>query len=441
MKTKFKTFRLFSMAALTLMMAACSNDDNESLDTNPAEAGVVHFKATLPAPNSGATTRTTYTEITSGDDAGKINVAWKAGDVIALCHNSTKDVITLAASDINADGSVTISADITATDGEDVTVFYPAAMVNSVSGSTPVTGGRNWQTQDGTFEYIATNLDLRRGTGKFAVSVGKASFQSDITMGTSDFAIWKLSLTDGSNGLNATQVTLNKGGNTIAAATSTAKSVYYMALPPEPLTAYSGDFTIEATVGSDTYIYSRSSLTLTAGKYYRSTVTMTKIPSLADATVGMIVGSDGKPYAVADKDNLPTGISAAGVVAYKSDTHGLVIALTESASAWNWTNANSDAASYTPAVSGQTWKLPSQDEWKNMLSGNDTDGWSSTSLNTAIVNAGGTALGADVQYWTSTQIGEYPNISYVYVDFTNNTGTFKSKLPGGEAHARACFAF
>lgn len=420
------------MAALALVMAACSNDDNDTPNINPAEAGVVHFSATLPAPNSGATTRTEYTE-----DAGTINVAWKAGDEIALCHNGKKDVITLKASDINSDGSVTINADITATDGEDVTVAYPAARVDLVSGATAVFEGNDWEAQDGTLDYIATNLDTRRGTGKFAVSGNKASFQSDITVNAAVFAIWKLTLTDGTNALNATQVTLTKGSTTIAKATSTAKSVYYMAVSPNLLSAYDGTFAIEATVGSDTYTYSRSSLTLTAGKYYQSTVTMTmtmtKVLTLADATVGMIVDTDGKAY-----DVLPTGVTAAGMVAYKSGANGLVIALGDDGIYWSWTNAETESARHTPTVIGQTWKLPSQDEWKNMLTGNDTDGWSSASLNTALENAGGTALGADYHYWTSTQVdGEIP--WYYYINFID--GKFYSKSSGGESHVRACFAF
>lgn len=434
-----KTFRFFSMAALALVMAACSNDDNDTPNINPAEAGVVHFSATLPAPNSGATTRTQYTE-----DAGVINVAWKAGDKIALCHNGKKDVITLKASDINSDGSVTINADITATDGEDVTVAYPAARVASVFEATAVFEGNNWEAQDGTLDYIATNLDTRRGTGTFSVSGDKASFQSDITVNAAEFAIWKLTLTDGTNALNATQVTLKKGSispATIAKATSTAKSVYYMAVSPNLLSAYDGTFAIEATVGSDIYTYSRSSLTLNAGNYYQSTVTMTKVLTLADATVGMIVGTDGKPYDVADKDNLPTDVTAAGMVAYKSGANGLVIALGDEGGNPNWTQAKTDAEAHTPTVTGQAqaWKLPSMDEWKNMLTGNDTDGWSSAILNTALKKAGGTALGADYQYWTSTQKGENPE--YYYLEFRNNIGTFYSKLSGGDARARACFAF
>lgn len=166
---------------------------------------------------------------------------------------------------------------------------------------------------------------------------------------------------------------------------------------------------------------------------------MTKVPTLADATVGMIVGTDGKPYDVADKDKLPTDVTAAGIVAYKSGSNGLVIALGDDGNYWSWTNAETLAAKHTPTVTGQTWKLPSMDEWKNMLTGNDTDGWSSASLNTALENAGGTyaALLANSHYWTSTQDGELP--WYYYIDFID--GKFYSKSSGGDGHVRACFAF
>ena len=117
----------------------------------------------------------------------------------------------LTGNDGQAFGSVTINADITATDGEAVEVAYPAARVVSVSEATAFFEGNNWEAQDGTLDYIATNLDKRWGIGTFSVSGDKASFQSDITVNAAEFAIWKLTLTDGINALNATQVTLKKG--------------------------------------------------------------------------------------------------------------------------------------------------------------------------------------------------------------------------------------
>ena len=92
--------------------------------------------------------------------------------------------------------------------------------------------------------------------------------------------------------------------------------------------------------------------------------------TLAESTVGMIVGTDGKAYAVADKDNLPLGVTAVAMVAYKSATAGesLAIQLNDSPEKMNWADAKTNAEGLT-AVSGGTWRLPSKDDWQNMFVG------------------------------------------------------------------------
>ena len=79
--------------------------------------------------------------------------------------------------------------------------------------------------------------------------------------------------------------------------------------------------------------------------------------SLAASVVGDIVGTDGNAYAVAEKDKLPVGVTAAGVVTYKNGENGIVVALQNLATKYSWSDAFTEAAAYTPAVSGQTWKL------------------------------------------------------------------------------------
>ena len=71
-----KTFKIFSTAALALMMAACSSED-AALNNSPAQqqGRKVHFTATIAAPSGNAGTRTEYTEVTEGEAAGTINVA------------------------------------------------------------------------------------------------------------------------------------------------------------------------------------------------------------------------------------------------------------------------------------------------------------------------------------------------------------------------------
>ena len=91
--------------------------------------------------------------------------------------------------------------------------------------------------------------------------------------------------------------------------------------------------------------------------------------TLAESTVGMIVGSDGKAYDVADKDNLPSGVTAVAMVAYKSGSKGLAIQLNSDPEKMNW----SAACSYSsyPSITGNpgTWRLPSKDDWQNMFVG------------------------------------------------------------------------
>ena len=91
--------------------------------------------------------------------------------------------------------------------------------------------------------------------------------------------------------------------------------------------------------------------------------------ALALAVVGEIVGSDGLAYDVADKNNLPTGVTAVAMVAYKDGSNGLAIQLNASPLSMDWSSASSNTG--YPAVSGgvASWRLPSMDDWQNMFVG------------------------------------------------------------------------
>ena len=179
-----KTFKIFSTAALALMMAACSSEDTAQ-NNSPAQQGQkVPFSATIAAPGSGAGTRTEYTEVTTGDAAGTINVAWKTGDEIALIHDGKADVVKVET--VNADGSATIAGDITVgTDGEAVEVCYPAAAWewnDEVKGAMKNADYiAKTVAQDGTLKYIQDNLDVRMGAGKLKVD-GKSGSSRCKTM-------------------------------------------------------------------------------------------------------------------------------------------------------------------------------------------------------------------------------------------------------------------
>ena len=204
-----------------------------------------------------------------------------------------------------------------------------------------------------------------------------------------------------------------------------------------------------------------SSKPLVAGKIYN----ITRSAAAASAAVGHplpvsvlgeVVGTDGLAYALADKSNLPTGVTAAGVVAYKSGENGLVIALTDKTS-WNqgmdWYTAvgASGAAAHTPTVSGYSWKLPSKVEWNNMFAANGGNAGSYTGLNTTITTAGGMALwGAEYgdYYWSSTEyipdiiLGELDSAADVYLDEDGTVDWTDDQWKGYTSrYVRACIAF
>lgn len=257
------------MAALALTFVACSNDDNDMAQ----QEGKIPFSATIAAPNSGATTRTTYTE--SGTS---INVTWKSGDQIALVHGGVKDVVTVGTP--NPDGSAPITGTITVgSDNEDIVLIYPADLVASATGGTAYTENatvtNKFTTQAGTLAYIQDNLDIRQGTGKLAVSGASASLKANVSM-ASQIAIWKLTMKD-RNGydIHAQNVTVKVGGKTVAYASTSEyfpDCIVYLAL--NPATMGTGTLRIEAEEFGYPYYIEKSGVSLTAGKFYQSTLNM-----------------------------------------------------------------------------------------------------------------------------------------------------------------------
>ena len=256
------------------MMVACSTEDLTK--QTQIKTGEMHFTATIAAPSG--TTRTTYEQ-----DGDNINVKWVVGDEIALVHNKVKDVAKVKS--ISSDGtSATIEGILTGTtdelNGAVVTLYYPAARISGVtSDGNPVFDGSvegKISSQDGTPKYIQDNLDFRVGSSTFSVNGSEATLKEAAKM-LSQIAIWKLTLSDGTNNLSATQVKI-KGGESVLASTTTltaGTSVVTLAMPTN--LSVVGALTIEATVGDDTYAYTKAEgAKFNPGTYYQSTVSMAK---------------------------------------------------------------------------------------------------------------------------------------------------------------------
>lgn len=259
------TFRLLSMAAAALVMAACSNEQSELEAPKAHEAPAMRFAATIGAPAGNDATRTEYDE----SSKGRIYVAWNTGDEVALIHNGVKDVVKVEAVDDR--GNATIEGTITpGTNGEDVALVYPAAAIDATGSGTGFTPNADYAqkalAQQGTLDYIAANLDARQGSGTMAVSGSSATLSDNVAM-ASQIAIWKLM-----PNVSTRQLTVMSGATPVAAtAAIDATKTIYLALPP----LADASLKMDAVSGSDTYTYSKEGVTLEAGKYYQSAVTMT----------------------------------------------------------------------------------------------------------------------------------------------------------------------
>ena len=170
--------------------------------------------------------------------------------------------------------------------------------------------------------------------------------------------------------------------------------------------------------------------------------------ALSASAVGEIVGSDGKAYAVADKDNLPSGVTAVAMIAYvgtASDcAHGLAIALADESDTKNYEAAGT-ACSGKAAVTGGTWRLPSIKDWQYMFIGcgasdsysDDPIDMSYSGLASKLTTAQGDAL-QNAPYWSSTPI----DVFVWDLGFDGSSTAYFSNSPkDDEYRVRAVLAF
>jgi len=286
---------LYSLAALSLLTAGCSSDENTQ-NLSGVSGQKIPFTAVISADE--ATTRS----LTEATDGSAITTSWVKDEQVALIHNDVVDVMTVTA--VNEETkAATIKGDITsATNGEAVTVVYPASAVDQ---DTKAVKADLLKAQDGSLNTISEKLDYRTATTTLAVSEGGSTFGAAVTLAL-QHALWKLSLTDGTNAISASKLVVKDGSDNVLTTVTLAPatSSLYIAMAP----ANSTDMKFEATVGEDVYTYSKTGITFKAGKYYVSTMAM-KAPEPEKMTVSA------------------TGYKST----YDAQAHGITVTVTEPA--------------------------------------------------------------------------------------------------------------
>ena len=260
--------KIFSMAALALLMTACGNDiDEPQAQQQPANLdGMITITAKL-APKSEAGTRA----VTPGTDSNSkdiIKVTWAADEHLAILYevSGVKKMAdaTITAVDDKGVATITFAVESGTADETPCTIVYPlAAAKDDYSGVKDA--ATLLANQDGT---LSANLDVRVGAG--TISTSKPSL-GVTTQPAAQFAIVKFSLTDGTNAINATQFLIRDGSDHVVASVTPSASTFYVAMLPTSVSTVR----FEAITGTSFYTYAKQNATLTAGTYYQSQMALT----------------------------------------------------------------------------------------------------------------------------------------------------------------------
>ena len=251
-----KTTKILTIAAMTLMVSACSSNDIELTAQQPdTQTEGIPFIATISIGES-ATTRAL------SESGSAIVPSWAEGEKVALIHDGKNDEMTVSSV---SNGVATITGTITGSpaNSASVTIIYPSSAADGTTGNVKA---NLLAAQDGTLATIAEKYDVRTGTGTLNVGA-TASLYGNVSL-TNQNAIVKFSLSDGTDALAATQFLIKDGNNDVLTTVTpaSATSTLYVAMAP----ATTSVFRFEASSGSSTYTYTKSSATFAAGKYYQS---------------------------------------------------------------------------------------------------------------------------------------------------------------------------
>ena len=276
--------RFFTLAAMTAVLAACSNEDTISSDT-PSGARGIPFSATIS--NGSSATRA----LSDPDATTKVITAtWALHEHVALVYEvgGTTVVTDAEVTDVSdpSKAKITATLDAGVTQGTDVTLIYPYSMVETTGTNIGKLKADAFKGQDGTLNSgtnsISAKYDLRQGSGKISLATTPATLKENVTL-TSQIAIWELTTKNSSDDspLSVSSFSAFANGYTAQATISPTANVFYLAVP-----AGTSGLTFLAT-GADvstTYIYNKASVTLAPSTYYQSTVTLTQQTTRTIAT-------------------------------------------------------------------------------------------------------------------------------------------------------------
>ena len=293
-----KTIKLFMMAALVLMTAACSSDDNDitTPTPQPVKPEGITITATLAPKNGGDDTR----GLSNGTN--KIVATWDKDEKIAILYEvgGVKKKAEATVTAVNTEtGAATIqfTVDSNTTDNTTCTLVFPytAAKDDNTGVKDAATLLAN-QTGSLTSEF----MDVRVGAGTIQINNPGLTVTTQPAAQNAIFQI-KAKTPNFLISLNTLTVTIDGNEYAVNLANGSGWSEIYIALPP--VTDKKVSF-LAKDVNGRMFGYSKSGVTFAAGKYYISELTMEYVFSVgADKRVCFSQGNlqyDGSTWKFAE---------------------------------------------------------------------------------------------------------------------------------------------
>ena len=261
--------RVIFYTAAALMMAGsvltgCSGAD-EMADVQPETQKT--FRLSVNA-SKGAATRTLT------DDGTSLSAAWNSTDVVAVYKGETKvGELTPEA----AAATSKLTGEVTGVEVNDNLVLKFGV-------------ADNYAVQDGTLDGIDATCNYAEAEVTVTEIAGDAVTTTDAAFENQQ-SIFKFSISDyQGDPLSVDNLVISIAGVTAVTVTpSEAKSELYAALPA---VAEASDFQFDATSGTDNYSFAKKDATVTAGKFFTSSLKMQRIRNLS-ALSAELVAQDG----------------------------------------------------------------------------------------------------------------------------------------------------
>ena len=280
-----KVFAIWMMAAT---LAACTREEQPRVDT--------------PAPSESPATYTLTVKASKGTGT-------RALELVGSTLKATWDGSEKVSAQLNDGEEVAMAIDLGGQTGQ------AFCTLKGTFSQLPKTGdvltlklnGNDYTDQGGTLAFIGSNCDYALATLHVSgVNGGQIESQEGTASFVNQQAIVKFTLKDKASDtvIQPSAFTVKVGENEKATVTNINADTYttngagvlFVAVP-----AISGTVNLTATVGSDTYKYSRENVTFTVGEYYSITVKMDKasarVVDLGDPTNydadGVFLAQDG----------------------------------------------------------------------------------------------------------------------------------------------------